>query len=185
MRRKIIIYLFIAIFLFLAVATTAFCVRNRYQRIQHQEQEMKEAQAREAQKQKTQEFEKTLSSYAIHHLNIMKKAVDLYIKHTGDTPRFDIEINEILKLAETDLSHGEWDDILDVYNTKYFVYLGSCYSTWCYIQANRKNLSYSLYIKHDGQKWSHKRCATEHTEWGRFICDYLKSSGWEYVEGEI
>ncbi|MBR3631478.1 MAG: hypothetical protein IKN49_00160 [Elusimicrobiaceae bacterium] len=176
MKRKIIIYFLIFISLLVAAVAAFFCIRSYYQKAQQQ--------ALEKQKLEEQEHEKKVVTYAIEHLDIMEKALEAYIKRPGDSPKFDILLNEILKLAETDLSYGQWDGTLGVYTTKYFVYLGGCYSSWCYIEANRKGNSYSLHLKHNGKKWSEKRCYTKRTELGRLICNHLKPSGWKYVEGE-
>ncbi|MBO7237847.1 MAG: hypothetical protein J6U96_00970 [Elusimicrobiaceae bacterium] len=177
MKRKTIVYALVLVLLLSTIAVATSCIRGHYHKTQQQ--------TYEKQKLEEQEHEKKVATYAIEHLNIMKKAVESYIKRPGDSPKFDILLNEILKLEETDLSYGKWDGTLGVYTTNYFVYLGGCYSTWCYIQANRKNNSYTLYLKHDGTKWSQKRCSTELTELGRLICKYLEPIGWEYVEGEI
>jgi len=176
MKRKIITYFLMFIFLLAVGAWAVFCIRTHAQKV-HQ-------QALEKQKFDEQEHEKKVATYAIEHLEIMEKAVDAYIKRPGDSPKFDILLDEILKWAETDLSYGQWDGTLGVYTTKYFIYLGGCYSSWCYIEATRKGNSYSLYLKHDGEKWSEKRCSTEKTQLGRLICKHLEPRGRQYIDGE-
>ncbi len=176
MKRKIITYFLVFILLLAAIAAAVFCIRAYYQEAQQK--------ALEKQKIAEQEHEKKVATYAIEHLDIMEKAVEAYIKRPGDSPKFDILLDEKLKLSEADLSYGQWDGTLGVYTTKYFVYLGGCYSTWCYIEATRKGNSYSLYLKHDGKKWAEKRCSTEQTALGRLICKRLEPNGWKYVEGE-
>lgn len=129
--------------------------------------------------------EQAIAHYAIAHLKRMERPIEHYIKHPSDLPKSDILLEEILKLYETDLSHGEWDETLGVYTTPHFIYIGGCYSDWCYVEANRKGNIYSLYIRHNGNAWSEKSCATQKTEPGRKICQYLKKLGWTYVDGEV
>ena len=129
-------------------------------------------------------YEKQTLKEALHNLSTMKKAVELYFSNTNDYSKADIFLQEILKLAEMDLTQGQWDTVMGVYASDNFIYIGGCYSTWCYIEANRKNISYNLFLKYDGKKWINKNCSTQFTEVGRSICQQLQKQGWKYIDGE-
>lgn len=170
MKNKKIIYFSLAVLL-LALGTTAlFLTRDNDEDPSLTRQEI--AQRRQI----------VLDS--LHHMHTIKKAMELYIKRRDRLPTTDILLEEIVKLADMDLSNGQWDD-LGVYTTEYFIYVGGCYSTWCYAEANRKDNSYSLLIRHDGKKWITQACATQNSELGRTVCKRLQKEGWLYHDGEI
>ena len=128
--------------------------------------------------------EKQLLQEPISNLKTLKKAMEQYFKNPGNATQSDILLQEILLLAEMDLINGQWDEGMGIYTTPHYVYIGGCYSDWCYVEANRKDSSYSLYLQYNGNKWVKQHCSTQRTELGRFICNHLKSSGWKYIEGE-
>ena len=171
MKNKKIIYFSLAVLLLAIGLTALFLTRDDEDDPSLTRQEM--AQRRQI----------VLDS--LHHMQTIKKAIALVYKNERvSLPTTDILLEEIVKLADMDLSNGQWDD-LGVYTTEYFIYVGGCYSTWCYAEANRKDNAYSLLIRHDGKKWVTQACATQNTELGRTVCQRLKKRGWHYQEGEI
>lgn len=127
---------------------------------------------------------KQIIAESVNNLKTVKKAIESYTKQRNHLPDTEILLEEIVKLADLDLSQGSWDE-MGVYTTEYFIYIGGCYSTWCYAEANRKNNFYSLQIRHNGKKWDTKVCTTQNTELGREVCRHLRKHGWKYQDGEI
>ncbi len=162
MNKKIILYLVLAVVLALAFVYVKQAV------FEHEEttpelQEVKEP---------------------LHHMETIKKALTHFMRGRKKLPTTDILLEEIVKLSDMDLSNGAWDD-LGVYTTPNFIYMGGCYSQWCYAEADRKDNSYTLLLRHDGKRWQVKACATQGTELGRRVCEHLKLHGWAYLEGEM
>lgn len=171
MKKKNIICFLISISLLLLIlAAAVFYVPKQYQSIQNEKQE---------------DQEKQLVAKAIVYLDSIKQAVALYAAQRSDSPKLDILLDEMLKLSGTELSKGRWDNTLGAYFTPHFIYMGNCYSTWCYVEVTRKGNLYTLHVKHNGKVWTKQICATQNTPAGQMICQHLQSQGWEYLEGEI
>ncbi len=158
-----------------------------YQWPRYQQTKYKDDKQRQEMKFKEQEIK--LAKGAIKNMSVMKKAVERYFKHPHNSNpntslQSDILLQEIMKLAELDLRRGQWDS-MGVYSSPNFVYLGGCYSNWCYIETNRKENSYTLYMQYNGKKWEKKYCSTQLTDLGRYICKQLQPNGWAYVEEEL
>lgn len=127
--------------------------------------------------------EKARLKESFYHMHLMQEAVNTYLHKHKALPQNNIHLKQLVMEADLDLSHGKWDE-LGVYTTPHFIYMGTCYSTWCYVEATRKDNLYSLYMEHNGQQWIIQTCGTENTELGRRVCQQLQPWGWKYLEGE-
>ena len=88
MKKKTILCLMVFILLLLSVGA-AFYAYPRY-RVEQNEK-----------------HEKQLVAKAIHYLDIMKKAVGQYAKRSTDAPKFDILLDEMLKLGGVTMPKGQ------------------------------------------------------------------------------
>ena len=141
--------------------------------------------ASKQQQQKLEAQEKQLLAGALEYLDSIKKAVASYATQQVNPPQSDILLQEMLKLSEIELPKGRWDNTLGVYFTPHFIFIGNCYSIWCYVDVTRKGNFYTLHMKHNGKVWTKQICATQNTPLGQTICHYLEAQGWTYQEGEI
>lgn len=87
-------------------------------------------------------------------------------------------------LGDIELSGGEWIEGLG-YSTKDFLYSAGCQPSTCYIEAYRGGDEYALtvHIASDGS--IDHMCYTFFTDVGEYICKYLESQGWEYINDEF
>ena len=94
-----------------------------------------------------------------------------------------------------ELTEGTWSPSVTVngnvvsykYTTKYFRYDGpQCFNSWCAVDPispyrNNKYLNtYTMVWYSDDKPY----CVTEETEMGRYICKYLETQGWEYLDAK-
>ena len=182
MKTKTWIWILVCVGVVAVLGGVGFYQWPIYQEYKHQKEEQRK-------EKDYKDYEKTIAKGAIKNMSVMKKGVERYFKHPHNSSsdaylQSDILLQEIMKLAELDLRRGQWDS-MGVYSSPNFVYLGGCYSNWCYIEANRKENSYTLYMQYNGKKWEKKYCSTQLTELGRYICKHLEKHGWKYVEEEL
>ncbi len=126
--------------------------------------------------------EKAKLSEALLNFQTLKNAMDRYMLQNvcPDNPTYwpdDIQL-------DVELSGGEFNAYH--YVTKDFKYFVSCHSTTYMVGAYSTHYQddvnyYDLVYDLDGPN---QICATNGTDMGKYICKYLESQGWEYVEGE-
>ena len=126
--------------------------------------------------------EKTKVSEALTNFHVLKDAMDRYMLQNV-CPDSDIHWPEDIQL-DIELSGGEFGD--NIYSTKNFSYTADCNSIYYYISVTSLheqdgNPYYGLIYYSEGP---YQVCATNFTDMGKYICKYLESQGWEYVEGE-
>ena len=126
--------------------------------------------------------EKAKLSEALLNFQTLKNAMDRYMLQNV-CPDSDIHWPNDIQL-DIELSGGDFGD--NIYSTKNFSYAADCNSRYYYIYVTSLheqdgNPYYELIYDSDGPN---QICATYFTDMGKYICKYLESQGWEYVEGE-
>ncbi len=88
--------------------------------------------------------------------------------------------------ADIELSGGDWDEYGAYYNKEPFEYNAFCEPTFCHIEVTRYSTSllYELSVHIMADEVKHE-CWTTFTDMGEYICKYLESQGWEYVDNEF
>ncbi len=125
--------------------------------------------------------EKTKLSEALINIKTIEGAIDRYLLANG-YPNEAIYTEDILDL---ELSGGKFDGAnTPTYITKDFHYQAYCYNHYCTVNAYREpNDEYELCIE-IGPDSRSQVCASLYTEKGTYICKYLESQGWEYMDDE-
>ena len=135
--------------------------------------------------------EKGHLSEALVNINNFQKCAALLRAEGGITDQGGVPLPETGCPIEFS-GEGTWSSDKHKYTTKHFLYvLPICFASGCGIevQAFGDNKlpptssfpSYVLYWDNfDGA--GEKTCVTEETEMGRYICKYLKSQGFEYLD---
>ena len=124
--------------------------------------------------------EKTKVSEALMNTQIILDSMQRFLLKNGGFPSENVEFKDF---ADVDLSGGEWND--KSYITKDFeYYYPFCGSTFCSVEIYKHGYTYTL-LPIVNEEETIKVCYTEETDIGRYICKYLESQGWEYVEGEF
>ena len=125
--------------------------------------------------------EKAKLSEALINFKTIEGAIDRYLLING-YPEDMVRIQDIL---DVELSGGEWDDNAGEpkFLTENFSYAADCSSTYCAMAIYRNHFEYelSLYITPDSRS---QVCSSLYTEKGTYICKYLESQGWEYMDDE-
>lgn len=137
--------------------------------------------------QYTKAVEKARTAELLSNNKTIENALDIAVLEHGG---YASEINAI-DLAE--LTGGEWDRSTSVYLTKYFEYSGVCGNDHCITEHYRRTSANALYAfqsykgKHSDTVYTdwHRKCITEKTEIGRYICKSLENLGWEYLDIEM
>ena len=114
--------------------------------------------------------EKARVMEAIWNIKAIEESVERYKLANGnlqETVSFD-------DVSDIELSGGEWND--DSYYTKYFQYYIEIQGD-LYMEVYRKDYKYILLLNNDSGA---RRCFSQATDIGRYICKYLESQGWEY-----
>ncbi|MBO5011117.1 MAG: prepilin-type N-terminal cleavage/methylation domain-containing protein [Elusimicrobiaceae bacterium] len=136
--------------------------------------------------QYTKAVEKARLSEALSNIKTMQDNIDLYLLENGGFPSGSVKYKDLANATE--LSGGSFDNDGEFYyETKNFIYSGSCWSIACDIQADKNTDSanwYTLYSSRDDQGWRHQ-CITQLNDFGRQICKSLQGQGWTYSDGEI
>lgn len=74
---------------------------------------------------------------------------------------------------------GEYEGF---YLTKYFMYLRpDCRNSGCQYETHHIPDNYGLTINRSGEK----RCYTQYTDLGRYICKSIENQGWRYMDTEL
>ena len=117
--------------------------------------------------------EKTKLTEALENLAVIEGAAQRYILAHPETSS-----TWLKDFLDVDLSGGEWHGV--TYVTKNFQYavVVNPSVTWFEIYRN----SYDYVLATNPSKHS---CITQETDMGRYICKYLETQGWEYIDAEI
>ena len=119
--------------------------------------------------------EKTKLTEALLDIKTIQGAAQRYILANG-FPSTSVHLEDFL---DVELSGGEL--VESVYITKYFEYDVELYPypTGLWMEIYRTDYEYVL-TKNNGY-----RCYTGEADMGRYICKYLETQGWEYIDGEL
>lgn len=116
--------------------------------------------------------EESKVSEALMNIAVIEGAGQRYILAHPDTSS-----TWLKDFLDVDLSGGEWHGV--TYVTKNFQYavVVNRSGTWFEIYRN----SYDYVLASNTSKHS---CFTQETDMGRYICKYLETQGWEYIDAE-
>lgn len=125
--------------------------------------------------------EKVKVTEVLINTKIILESTQRFLLKNGGFPSEWIDFKDF---ADVELSGGEWDD--DCYETKDFeyCYMG-CQSGRCFFggEIYRKDSDVSYAFSVDTyDNTIRKSCFTNETGMGRYICKYLESQGWEYLD---
>ena len=125
--------------------------------------------------------EKAKVTEALLNIKTIEGSMQRYILKNGFTDRF-IVLEELLDI---DLSGGEFSNEGYNYVTKNFKFNSFCDNSMCVVYAQRTGNSenYVIAVTTYSNNISHE-CYTFETDMGRYICKYLNSQGWDYVDEE-
>ncbi len=122
--------------------------------------------------------EKAKVSEALLNIKAIEESMQRYILTNGFPKSGCIWFEDF---ADIELSGGELDEN-DEYITKNFRYSpGICTGSY-YMEVYENNSKYDFYIYSENNI---KQCFTELTDIGQYICKYLESQGWEYINTEL
>lgn len=129
--------------------------------------------------QYTKAVEKARLTEFLSNNKAIENALDLCLLENGGFPS---QATHAAELAE--LTGGTWED--PDYITKNFSYAGDCNSERCVTEHYRNNGDYAFVAaKSSPQGNWERRCITQLTDIGRYICKSLENQGWQYYDGEI
>ena len=121
--------------------------------------------------------EKTRLTEALLNIKTIEGAMQRYILKNG----YPSEYISFEDFADIELSGGEWDD--GGYSTNSFRYFIGCGSITCEIDTFRVigENAYALLTVISDDGITHE-CYTDYTDTGKYICKYLESQGWDYID---
>lgn len=137
--------------------------------------------------QYTKAVEKARLTEALTNAKTLQDNADILLLENGDSIE---ELVELTTEGNINLSGGSINVDSGWYTTKHFEYRGTCATPTCEIYINYLSDAdadwYTLWMKKDTRNniWE-KRCVTQLTDLGRYICKSIKNQGWEYQEGEL
>ncbi len=124
--------------------------------------------------------EKSRLAEALQNAKLIQECFDWYqMEHglpTGNQPVFLQEMN-----CPIEINLGLWDENESEYVSDNFLYFYPvCLANGCSVEIVRwPAVVYDLYVA-----GGEKNCSTQNTTMGRYICDSLRSQGWNYQDWE-
>ena len=123
--------------------------------------------------------EKAKLTEALENIAVIEGAAQRYILAHPSTGF--VYLNDFL---DVDLSGGEWVDA-GIYATKNFTYNGDIHDNIYACEVDRNNGEYILTFYSSGFAPYPRNCTTQLTDMGRYICKYLETQGFNYVDDEV
>ncbi len=127
--------------------------------------------------------EKAKLTEALLNIKTIQGAAERYILAQGYPTSGYVPLKDF---PDVELSGGEWASKFE-YITRDFTYYAQCLSEFCDISAirNVETYYYGLYIYLPTQEQIFHSCFTGFTDMGKYICKYLESQSWEYIDNEL
>ena len=126
--------------------------------------------------------EKAKLSEALLNFKAIEESAQRYILANG-LPNASVVLQDFLDI---DLSGGEWRENGQAYETKDFFYGASIRTDGLWMEVYRNNSqNQDLYVLRKDADNANHQCYTDFTDIGRYICGYLESQGWEYVDEAV
>ena len=128
--------------------------------------------------------EKAKVSEALINIKAMEETINRYILANGYPDR----IIYFEEFADIELSGGEWGEYNE-YTTENFEYNTHITPNTYSVEVYRQNGDLDIYVlniyNEPGRNIYTKTCVTDHTDIGRYVCKYLETQGWEYLDGDM
>lgn len=121
--------------------------------------------------------EKAKVTEALLNIKAIEESMQRYILANG-YPQSTVHFGDF---ADIELSGGEWDEDVIYYTTKDFEYNPSIGRGYYSMEVYRNNGKYA-FLTDSREDPAYHLCVTELSDIGRYICKYLESQGWEYVD---
>jgi len=128
--------------------------------------------------------EKAKLSEALMNIKIMEESAERYILKNGFPSSGYVPFQDF---GDIELSGGEYDEdghyITNNFEYDNYVCTSSSCGTEAYRLPRGLGVTLSFYKYSNGEK--EHQCITQNTDIGRYLCHYLESQGWEYLDTEL
>ena len=131
--------------------------------------------------------EKSRVAEALFNAKIIQEQVDLYLLENGWPYNHRVKYTNF---ASVDLQGGYWDYVYSSYYTKNWGYLDINFDSDIFVTIERQTDSAEYYydltlFKDSSSETWLRRCVTQKSNMGRYICKYLEAYGWVYSDTEL